>query len=71
MTLDILMLNIVIIPQTNGLLQAILMDSVSQADSDLEVVVLHHLPQAVVHGFNHLTIKVNMSLQNISDHWKH
>ena len=50
MTLDILMLNIVIIPQTNGLLQAILMDSGSQ--------VLHHLPQAVVHGFNHFTTSV-------------
>ena len=34
------------------------MDSESQADSDLEVVVLHHLPQAVVHGFNHLTTGV-------------
>ena len=34
------------------------MDSVSQADSDLEVVVLHHLPQAVVHRFNHLTTGV-------------
>ena len=34
------------------------MDSVYQADSDLEVVVLHHLPQAVVHGFNHFTTSV-------------
>ena len=47
------------VPQTNGLQQPSLMELCSKLIGNSEIMVLHHLPERVVHGLNKLSTCVS------------
>ena len=57
-TSNIILLNVFEIPYTNGLQQSLFMVFCSKMTCNPQVVLLHHLPEMVVHGLNHLSTGV-------------